>query len=683
MTSNIDNLGNTQPTTNASTGLDQAGYLALQAALLGASGSQEAAADASSLDALLLSYFNSNFTYDVNFSLLANFKYANVSGTYNDYPTAYLNLLDAQDGNVSVTIPYAYPVGGALSDQYGANTPAAGQNANLTYINSSTQSWVVVPIGDAYMSLPDISNIYTKYAADIASGAWNTASFWQNTTDPELQQFYQYFSMLNDDINKKAQGTTTLQNFTAPPTSALDFFTQVIQKATIWNPTTATSFDPTAFNGAKVSSLSSQNQTALQSNLTRLGAPFSPTQVIDFTATTKEMLDGASSDFYSSVDLSNITTPAQLVQSYLNYLSSTNSSTNLESTLKSLTGQTVPLNFSFGGQTVSMGTMTLPDLTGAVLPDNSVLTGLSSSDIANISSTFSSDLYSIFDQAYQASGIASNAAIAAMGETTLFNNTFATFMNGVSSGQIKVSSLGDLVQQWSLFVGPSVVLSASGSTDAMMSYEQIYNTFFPGGTGPGFLTILNNFINSFVSDSNGVFNSSLMADQWYSLVQNSYLNSIGLSPVGKGSPLSQANFNQTKIILELYSMLISMLGDIQKMTAAQVKYDNLLVDWEAAYTKAIAGIPDNLIGSNIPGGQNVNSSMSSAQLQVQSSLESQISNATQKWISNLTAFNTQISNQEKAQTTTISQSNEAANQQVNLINSILQELQSLLQSIWR
>ena len=65
--------------------------------------------------------------------------------------------------------------------------------------------------------------------------------------------------------------------------------------------------------------------------------------------------------------------------------------------------------------------------------------------------------------------------------------------------------------------------------------------------------------------SGGVFNSSLMADQWYATVQNSYLLANNLT-VNTSQPLLQANFSEVKVIFELYSLLINVLGDIQKLT---------------------------------------------------------------------------------------------------------------------
>lgn len=696
---NTQNVGS-NVTTNAN-GLDSGGYIAIQQ---GVAGNLYPSTTAYNIASTLTGLINTNA---VNASAI-------VSGTINapsvqtssgtptteTYPLS-INAIAAITGNPIATVGFAY------NNNVGSNTVMLWEDQK-GIINA-------VQLGNNFLTTDQLQSVYSTYASDITSGQWNDPSFWANATG-QLKALYNYYQIIH-----AAYGGYNYSSSSSviPPTDLLGFL-QELNQAPIWTGGPNITFNPLNLNGlyAQYDLNSQLAQTLLGDQLISAGMigqfeqglskdqnyPGGP-NVFDLvegnsasdvgfiggftsvpttvTASANDIYSVTNQSFFTTLNQttgSSIpTTPSAFLQDYFNYF--TSSVNNLASTASNLYGSTITVQLSSGGSSptlTNIGTATLASVspTTSVIPISS--SSLTSSLSSSMQTSFYNGLYSAFDQAYVSSGAASNPIIQKEGEQTLFNNTFSAFMNAVYNGTITVASMQDLLNNWSLFVGPSVTLGSS----SILSYQQIYDTFFPGGTEGNFLSLLNAFVSQFTQSAGGVFNSSLMADQWYSTVQNSYLLANNLT-VNNSQPLLQSNFSEVKIIFALYSLLINVLGDIQKLTAMQAQYDSVLVKLEGAYTTEIAGIPDNLIGANIPGGVNVTTALSSTQLQTQSSLESQISNATQKWVSNITSFNTLVSNQEKNQTTTISQSNEAANQQSNLINSVLQELQSLLQSIWR
>lgn len=721
---NTQNLGDTvSANTSATPAVDSGGYLAIQN---GVDPNLYPSVEVTNIANDLSGLMNSAAINAAN--TVTGTVQVNPSGSATITVPISVNVLASSQGDgtsASVSLGFQYY---SLID--GSNIlDSIGPNTSLFYANNAGNI-DVVQLGSNFMTVDQVVQAY----ASLPSNAFTDPSYWtsgQATT--QQMQLYNYYNLIYSSINGIPTTNASLPDTTfgqatsseIPPSNILSFFNALNQAPFFAqyavnndNQFTSSQYFPNGVNANNVGQLNGQpNQVGgftLSPQVLGMGVGFFQaiqlTNVLEnsssptltnlfadyignvgggFTSTTAggTQQQASTTQIFNTVDQSffanvpaNITnnpqTIAAFVQDYANYF--TIPSSAVDSTFNA-NGLSIPINFVNGSTVLNVGSGTL---SGVVDPTQKVApiasSSITSSVLATMTSSLNSSFFSAFDQAFTSSGAAANPVLQAEGEQTIYTNTLAAFMTEVNSGAIPVTSLQDMVNQWSAFVGPSVTLGPSG----ILSYQQIYNTFFPNGSQTNFMNLLNAFVSQFTQSSSGVFNSSMMADQWYAAVQNSYLLSNNLT-VNNSQPLLESNFSEVKIIFSLYSLLINVLGDIQKLTAAQANYDNFLVKLENAYTNEIAGIPDNLIGSEIPSGVDLTTSLSSQQLQVQSSWESQLSNATQKWISNITSYNTEVSNQEKNQSTTISQSNEASNQQANLISSILQELQSLLQSIWR
>lgn len=148
------------------------------------------------------------------------------------------------------------------------------------------------------------------------------------------------------------------------------------------------------------------------------------------------------------------------------------------------------------------------------------------------------------------------------------------------------------------------------------------------------------------------------------------LSSTDNSSVGK------ANFNLTLILNNIYKLLTQMIGVMQNVTAVQAQRLNILTQWQAAYTEALAKVHTFTSADNIS-------------LQVPTGITGSASNLaalnqyTSNLITTLQGNRSAVSDDSKSLQSSVNSSNDAVTQQANLATSFLQELTTLLQAIYR
>ena len=179
----------------------------------------------------------------------------------------------------------------------------------------------------------------------------------------------------------------------------------------------------------------------------------------------------------------------------------------------------------------------------------------------------------------------------------------------------------------------------------------------------------------------GFFDPSQDLGDWFNFTQRLYYNP-SFNPAA-----ILANPHSTIILDQVLLSLINMIGTIQTVAAAQANSLNFLSQWQQTYTNKLNQIHTFAQGDGtaigtftnppIVGGNN-NWDQNGAQ-----ATRNALNNINQNYISKLQANQQTISDNAKSLQSNVNQSNDAANQQGSLADSVLQELNTILSSIFR
>lgn len=144
--------------------------------------------------------------------------------------------------------------------------------------------------------------------------------------------------------------------------------------------------------------------------------------------------------------------------------------------------------------------------------------------------------------------------------------------------------------------------------------------------------------------------------------------------------LRPARYTQTVILNDIFGLILDMTTSLQKLAATQADRARLYSTWQKAYTDKMAlihpFIADN--GDYIDGDPNDNTADSK-----QRTKRDELNRLNAAFTQNLQNQQSVVSDDAKALQSSISQSNDAVSQQTNLGTAILQQLSSLLGSIYR
>lgn len=231
--------------------------------------------------------------------------------------------------------------------------------------------------------------------------------------------------------------------------------------------------------------------------------------------------------------------------------------------------------------------------------------------------------------------------------------------------------LSYFIEQWHKYmtvIAVNKTTLATGNYENVSAYQQIFQAFFPNGTEAEFEAMRNELVDE-MRKSKEYFLPSQMLSQWYAKCQNAYLESqLGaFSVYGTDSDLMT-------IINDVFDLAVQMIGTLQNIAAAVAQRLNFLTQYQKAYTELMAKIPVFTKGDGSPfGGTNDKAASARQELNPKNQVLSQ----------NLQSFRDQLSDQAKAVQSTVNQLNDQVNQQSSLADSILQEMSTILQGIYR
>jgi hypothetical protein len=258
----------------------------------------------------------------------------------------------------------------------------------------------------------------------------------------------------------------------------------------------------------------------------------------------------------------------------------------------------------------------------------------------------------------------------------LLETNYAEFINRFVPGS--GNPLTEIETAFKNFVQRIVSVDSLSDPNIKLSYEKFFEAYF--GTPPG---LFDNWFAGFVqkvygdpfntpsplAGTDGFFNPTVLFDQWTQEILKNYAQYVPGS--GATAPSSvAAGAEKTRVLNRIFRLLVLMIESLQKVAAAQSDRLNLFSKWQKAYTDL-----QNNIKYFLKDGVGVRDIGDDAR-------------------NNLNSFNASLTEIIKARKsvlgddaknlqTQINQSNDTVNQQTSIATSILQELATILSSLYR
>lgn len=280
-----------------------------------------------------------------------------------------------------------------------------------------------------------------------------------------------------------------------------------------------------------------------------------------------------------------------------------------------------------------------------------------------------------------------------------YDNFFKAFLGYLSTSSVVFDASKGILTN-NVLTSVLETINDTG-TSYLQSYQAIYESFNgPVGTLSSdssnwtipqqlFVSRLREFYSSELAKTGttanpgGFFHTSQDLGSWYNFTQNLYYNP-------QFNPNSLVNDPKSTLILdEVLRSLISMIGTIQTVAAAQADSLNFLSRWQQAYTNKLNQMHTFALGDGSSIGTFVGSTPSNPvgndgwNRDSAAAMRKDLNQVNTNYITKLQSNQQAISDNAKSLQSNVNQSNDAANQQGSLADSVLQELSTILSSIFR
>lgn len=213
---------------------------------------------------------------------------------------------------------------------------------------------------------------------------------------------------------------------------------------------------------------------------------------------------------------------------------------------------------------------------------------------------------------------------------------------------------------------PSNALNAD-----LTSYEKIFNEFVPQPPLIPFEEVLADFYNDKVAQD-GYFLPSHHLRDWITTVGQQQLEQAGLATSVAGT-----NSQKTLILLKLFRLLVEVIEVLQRVAAAQGQRLEFYAEVQKAYTNLIGEVP-------IISEANLRFAIAADSFtKTISPVLSFTQASNQSFTERMRAVRSVFGEEAKQHQTTVNQSNEIVTQQANLGTSILQQLSTILTTMFK
>lgn len=227
---------------------------------------------------------------------------------------------------------------------------------------------------------------------------------------------------------------------------------------------------------------------------------------------------------------------------------------------------------------------------------------------------------------------------------------------------------------WQRFLAARTTIDESGApqlaqgVNIAVDYRDLYNAFVPGGSEEDFRERLVSVYRE-VTERDGYFNPNHHLKDWLEEVQTAAtFNSGRISPVAGNSS------ERVRVLMRLFILLVEMIDVLQRVTAAQADRLKFYAEYQKAYTQIIALVP--LVDLKTI-------EFVEADANERSNLVNQLQATTGGWTETLRGYRSALGDEAKQHQTAVNQSNEIVNQQAQLGTSILQQMSTILTTIFK
>lgn len=360
----------------------------------------------------------------------------------------------------------------------------------------------------------------------------------------------------------------------------------------------------------------------------------------------------------------------------------------------------------------------LPNIVNKSTPTNDVsgYFNFGGSNLPNLTSQIGTALNSLFTQpqTYPATLAGFNAALLAAGyggttsgdgtNSNLFKNVVNVLTNstsaddaalysslGISQNTIAINALNNFFQNLSpteLGGNPANYAANfasyldkylttttninSSANNTIPSYEQLFVAFV-GGNHASFQGKFTSFYNQMIN-TYGYFLPSQMLPQWIAQL-SSGSNPTAVVNLGTGS-------EKTQIIFQLLALVSQMIDTLQDVSTAQVQRLSFYANWQQAYTTLISKIPvvtySDLAGKVKTSGSSKTSDTNQSIIDATQA----IGNINQTYTQTAQGFRDSVADESQSQQSAVDQSKQQLNAQSSLATTLLQNLNTILQSIF-
>jgi len=318
---------------------------------------------------------------------------------------------------------------------------------------------------------------------------------------------------------------------------------------------------------------------------------------------------------------------------------------------------------------------------------------------------FYSDVEAAFVQAYKAQILAESGDFALLNVppsaySTQFRAAWLAFTSSLPPHGVNASAQPtalELFTEWRKFTAKTatimestsdniVVNDANGSTTAprsLPSFEGAFNTYFPllkdrvdTATGKTFFAeAIEQFYNQVIGVT-GYFIPSQFFGTWVNNLQEISKSLPSIS----STVLSTTPLNDSRILNEIFALLVSMIGSLQNVAAAQSNRLALYTSWQKAYNSLLNQVHVfTATSSDLFADGNFGldkSTLAKRRNDVQGTFNPALTQT-------ITSYKDVVTDDAKALQSRVNQSSDAFNEQANTATAILQQLSTILSSIFR
>ncbi|MFA6914779.1 MAG: hypothetical protein WC222_00135 [Parachlamydiales bacterium] len=140
-----------------------------------------------------------------------------------------------------------------------------------------------------------------------------------------------------------------------------------------------------------------------------------------------------------------------------------------------------------------------------------------------------------------------------------------------------------------------------------------------------------------------------------------------------GSSISGSGFEKTYRIDLVFQLILQVIGTLQGVAVAQAQRLQLLTSWQQAYTTLMNKIPIFTQNTSLFGGTTTEDG----------NLRDDENRVNSSYTEQLRSLRSQISDDSKSLQSNLNQTNDGVTQQANLATALLQELSTILSTIYR